>query len=264
MTLDNNEFSTLQKIIFTEIGINLNKSKMSLITNRLYSRLVFYNIDSYSQYINILENNHKEINELINLITTNETYFFREEQHFDFLKELARDGKNKKHLRVWSAAARVGAEAYSIAMTLASILAFNQWSVVASDINTDVITKAKTGLYCESWLKKIPQEFREKYCLKGKSKYEGKFIIDRELVNNVRFIILNLKEPILDLEKFDVIFLRNVLIYFDKEIKQLVLNNVLKNLKVGAYLIISLTENLDEIKNKNLTKIASSIYKKIG
>lgn len=264
MILKDKEFTIFQKIVFDEIGISLNKSKRSLIQNRLYPRLLFYKIESYSKYLDILKNNHEEVNELINLITTNETSFFREKQHFDFLKNLVLKSKNKSSFRVWSAASSVGAEAYSIAMILADTLPFNQWSIEASDINTEVVLKAKTALYCETWLDKIPKDFRLKYCLKGKARYEGKFIIDRKLLNNVNFNVLNLTENILYKEKFDVVFLRNILIYFNKETKEFVLNNVIQNLKIGAYLIISVTESLEELRIKKLKKISGSIYERIG
>ena len=149
-------------------------------------------------------------------------------------------------------------------MVLDSYLNLNQWQIIGSDINTEVINIAKKGLYCESWISKISQQYKEKYCLKGKGRFEGQFIIDRKIHNNVHFESNNLTVPNKSFGIFDIVFLRNVLIYFNTQIKQKVLNNVLKNLKIGGYFIISLTENLDGLDIKNLKKLQSSIYQKIG
>jgi chemotaxis protein methyltransferase CheR len=223
-----------------------------------------HKIKSFSSYLKIVEYNHKEKIQMINLITTNETYFFRETKHFDFLTTIVKQVPINQPFRVWSAASSVGAEAYSIAMILENYLNLNQWDVVGSDINTEVVQKAKKGLYCESWIDKIPANYKTKYCLKGKGRFEGQFIIDRKLQHNIHFATNNLTVPNNSFGVFDIIFLRNVLLYFNTQTKQQVLNNVLQNLKVGGYFIISLTENLDGLNIKNLRKYQSSIYQKIG
>ena len=200
---------------------------------------------------------------MINLITTNETYFFREHQHFDFLTSLVKKLDKSMEFRVWSAASSIGAEAYSIAMVLDDNLGENQWQIIGSDINTDVIKKAKQGLYNESLVDNIPLDYKTKYCLKGKEKYEGKFIIDQKLKKNVTFYINNLSIQNNNFGLFDIIFLRNVLIYFSLSTRQKVLDNILKHLKPNGYLIISLTENLDGLDTRNLIKNRNSIYQKI-
>ncbi|MEA3314232.1 MAG: protein-glutamate O-methyltransferase CheR [Campylobacterota bacterium] len=263
MNLNKIEYKLFQKLIFEKIGINLSDTKLSLVQSRLYSRLIYHKIKSFSEYFTILKKDHKEIIHMINLITTNETYFFREQQHFDFLTSVVKNIKINQSLRLWSAASSVGAEAYSCAMILDNFLSLNQWEIVGTDINTEVIKKAKKGLYCESWIDKIPQHYKEKYCLKGKGRFEGQFIIDRKILHNINFEINNLTVLNSSFGTFDIIFLRNVFIYFDTETKQKVLNNVLVNLKVGGYLIISLTENLDGLDIKDLKKYQTSIYQKI-
>jgi chemotaxis protein methyltransferase CheR len=166
--------------------------------------------------------------------------------------------------RVWSAASSVGAEAYTIAMILDNYLTKHQWEIIGTDINTDVIKKAKMGLYPEAWIDKIPANYKSQYCLKGKGKYEGQFLIDRKLSKNMRFDINNLTILNLSFGMFDVIFLRNVLIYFNSEIKQKVVDNLLKCLNIGGYFIISLTENLNGLDTRKLKKIQSSIYQRIA
>ena len=264
MKINQTEYQLFQKLIFDEIGITLDKNKITLVQSRLYTRLNHHKTNSFSHYLKIVKTNHKEKIEMINLITTNETYFFREEKHFEFLYSIAKQIKINQEFRVWSAASSVGAEAYSVAMVLDNYLMRNQWEVVGTDINTEVIQKAKKGLYPEAWIDKIPTKYKTKYCLKGRGRFEGEFIIDRSLIQNIHFSTNNLIISNKTLGTFDIIFLRNVLLYFNQTTKQQVLNNILDNLKMGGYFIISLTENLDGLDTGKLEKLKSSIYKRIG
>ena len=262
--LHDNEFITVQKLIFQEVGIDLQAGKKLLVQSRLLKRLLFYKLDNYLEYIRLVQINSAERIEMINLITTNETYFFREIDHFEFLqKEIIPKHPFKKKFRFWSAAASVGAEAYSVAMLLDKTMARSDWEIVGTDINTDVIKKSRIGLYPEKWADKIPIELKKEYCLKGRGRHEGQFLMDRGLVENMDFRVGNLMKYNGEVGKFDVIFLRNVLIYFDDETKQLVVDNVLKNLHVGGYFVISLTENLNMLHLPQLKTVATSIYKKI-
>lgn len=163
ISLRNSEFAIIKRIVFNEIGITLKDSKKDMVQNRLFKRLKHYQINDFSNYIKIVQLSKFEKVKFLNEISTNETYFFREMPHYDFLKELAKKSKN---LKVWSAAASIGAEAYSIAMVLDSHL--KDWHVMGSDINTHVLDIARAGLYQESLLDKIPKEYQSKYCLIGK------------------------------------------------------------------------------------------------
>jgi len=262
--LGENEFITVQKLIFREVGIDLQSSKKLLVQSRLLKRLLFYKFDNYLDYIRLVQINAQERIEMINLITTNETYFFREIDHFEYLqKNIIPNHPFKTKFRFWSAAASVGAEAYSTAMLLDKTMARSDWEIVGTDINTEVIKKSRIGLYPEKWADKIPVELKKEYCLKGRGRHEGQFLIDRGLVENMDFQVGNLMKYNNKVGKFDVIFLRNVLIYFDDETKQMVVDNVLKNLKVGGYFFISLTENLNMLNIPTLENVATSIYKKI-
>lgn len=258
--ISDEEFTILQKLIFKDVGITLSDSKKTMVQSRLHKRLVHYKLDSFAQYLRIVQITLTEKIEMINLITTNETYFFREEAHFEFIKSIL--NKDISLLRIWSAASSVGAEAYSLAMMIDSILGKNSWEIVGSDINSEVIKKAKMGLYPISWISKIPDEYKSRYCLKGKGKYEGQFLLDRGLCSNMHFIENNLLEPNSSLGEFDIIFLRNVLLYFSDETKELVIKNVISNLKVGGFLIISLTENINSVKLENLQQIQTSVFQK--
>ena len=262
--LADNEFVTVQKLVFKEVGIDLASSKKLLVQSRLLKRLLYYKFDNYLDYIRLIQVNEKERIEMLNLITTNETYFFREIDHYEYLqKEIVPKHPFKTEFRFWSAAASVGAEAYSIAMLLDKSISRKDWKVVGTDINTEVIKKARIGLYPEKWADKIPLELKKEYCLKGRGRHEGQFLMDRGLIENMEFSVGNLMKYNGDVGKFDVIWLRNVLIYFDDDTKQLVVDNVLKNLKVGGYFFISLTENLNMLITPSLETVATSIYRKI-
>lgn len=263
--LNNSEFFAIQKIFFRETGIELPVSKKGLVQSRLVGRLLFYGLNSYLDYIRLVQINQSEKQEMINLITTNETYFFREFKQFDFFqKEIVAKHNGFSKFRFWSAASSVGAEAYSVAMVLDSYLMRNVWEIVGTDINSDVIKRARVGLYPIKWIDKIPDEYRKKYCLKGKGVYEGKFLIDRKLAEKIKFRVWNLMQYCDDIGKFDVIFLRNILIYFNGSAKQKVLDNILRNLKVGGFLFISLTENLSDLNRESLRCVDTSIFQKIG
>jgi len=258
--LEDNEFFIFQKIIFKEAGIELNETKKILVQTRLLKQLIKYGFESYTEYLRLVQIDKSEKIEMINLLTTNETYFFREIEHFYFLQEILKTYTIKNKFRVWSAASSVGAEAYSIAMILDRNLA--HWEVIGTDINTTVIQKARIGLYPESWVDKIPIELRKLYCLKGKGSSSGQFLIDRCLIPNMRFEENNLLNNRDDLGRFDVIFLRNVLIYFDNATKQKVIDGILNYLVGGGYLFISHTENLNMLNIKQLEQVKTAIFRK--
>lgn len=260
--LNDKEFELFQKLIFSEIGVFLGDSKKFLVKNRLLKSLYKYKLNSYGDYYRLIQVNKSEKTNMLNLITTNETYFFRENVHFEFLKEQIIPSFINKKIRVWSAASSVGAEAYTIAM----LLKYNciTYEIYGSDINTEVVKKANTGLYPIKWIEKIPEHLRSKYCLKGKGKHEGWFLLDRALLENMKFQQRNLIENNSDLGLFDVIFLRNVLIYFNDDTKQTIIENVLKNLKPNGYLIISLTEHIKDLEKYGIEKIKTSIFKKVS
>lgn len=255
------EFELYQKLIFEEIGIFLGNSKKFLVKNRLLKTLNEYGFDNFSDYYRLIQVNKVEKTNMLNLITTNETYFFRENIHFEFLKHKIESNEFGQKIRIWSAASSVGAEAYSIAMLLD--YAKVSFEIVGSDINTEVIKKANIGIYPIKWMDKIPDKLKFKYCLKGKGKHEGLFLVDRALITNMKFQQRNLMDSNQDLGLFDVIFLRNVLIYFNDNTKKDIIKNVLKNLKVGGYLIISLTEYIHDLHEYGLEKIQTSIFKKV-
>lgn len=260
------EFKRFSALIYDIAGITLTDAKKVLLTGRLSKRLTALGIQNYTQYFKYVTDpaHSDELQRMVDLLTTNETYFFREPQHFDFLKQAVPAlHKPGQAFRVWSAAASIGAEAYTIAMILADKLGVDgDWEILGTDISTSVIEQARRGHYRMEETKNIPAEYLKKYCLKGKGPQEGTFLVDRRLRQHVHFQPLNLNdEKMRKVGDFDIIFLRNVLIYFDIPTKQRVVNNLIPNLKRGGYLIVGHSESLNGITDA-LPQVKPTIYRR--
>lgn len=236
-----------------------------MVAARLAKRLQFYQLQTYGEYYQLLINDKfaDEFQLCINILTTNETYFFREPQHFIFLgKEILKDWQGE-HFRVWSAASSSGEEAYSIAMVLAETLGFRSWEVLGSDVNTQMLDRARIGVYTMDRLDQMDKTLLAKYCLKGTRSQQGNFRVDEAIRKKVKFVQLNLNEAIpFDIGMFDVIFLRNVLIYFDIESKKTIVERLMKCLKPNGYFVISHSENMHQVTDR-LLMVRPSIFKKI-
>jgi chemotaxis protein methyltransferase CheR len=258
------EFGQFQRFIFEAAGISLSASKKALVTGRLSKRLAYYQLTSFSAYFRMLQNNEKpgEVQTAIDLLTTNETYFFREPAHFDFLRAraLAAVGRGQP-FRVWSAASSTGEEAYSIAMVLADNMGSTQWEVFGSDISSSVLVGARTGHYSMNRTGQIPPTYLTRFCLKGSGTQEGTLLIDRAVRSKVRFAQVNLNDTLPDIGLFDVIFLRNVMIYFSDDTKRGVVTRVLSKLKPGGHFCIGHSESLNDITTAVET-LSPSIYRK--
>lgn len=263
-SITDQEFSQFQKLIYEAAGINLAPSKKALVCGRLSSRLRHRALDSYGDYYRLLVSGKDpaEMQIAIDLLTTNETQFFREPKHFDFLRQhVAGNAKPGCTYRVWSAACSSGEEAYSIAMVLADCLGERPWEVVASDISTRVLDRARIGHYSQARAKNISRQHLTAYCLKGIDRQEGTFLIDKMLRGRIQFMQINLNESLPRIGEFDVIFLRNIMIYFTLETKQLVVRRVLPLLKPKGCFIIGHSESLNGVTD-SVSPVAASIYKK--
>ncbi len=173
-------------------------------------------------------------------------------------KILAKHPKGRA-LRVWSAASSTGEEPYSIAMQLADLLGDTPWEIVASDLSTQVLEKAKSGLFPMQRAEEISPKYLTRFCLKGTGTQEGSFLVSRELRSRVNFMHINLNEPLPKLGEFDVIFLRNVMIYFDNNTKREVVHRMLPLLKPGGHLLIGHSESLNGVTDA-YRMIVPSVY----
>jgi chemotaxis protein methyltransferase CheR len=261
------EFKQFSSLIYDLAGITLTDEKKVLLTGRLSKRLSALGLNNYTQYFKyVTDGTHdEELQFMVDLLTTNETYFFREPQHFDLLKQIVPPTlKQGQVFRVWSAAASNGAEAYTIAMILADKLGINgAWEVLGTDISNSVLEQAQRGHYRMAEAEKIPREYLKRYCLKGKDAQAGTFLIDKRLRQHVSFEQLNLNaQEMRSVGNFDVIFLRNVLIYFDIPTKQHVVSNLIPCLKNGGYLIVGHAETLHGITDA-LALVQPTVYRRM-
>lgn len=263
-TISDQEFSQFQKLIYQLAGIHMSEAKKALVCGRLAMRLSEYSLDSYGEYFDLItdKNNADELQVAVDLLTTNETYFFREPKHFDFLRTSILSGhKPGRNFRVWSAACSSGEEPYSIAMVLADHFGDGQWEVVASDISTRVLEKARTGCYPLERTTGISHEHLSRYCLKGVASRKNTLRVDEKLRSRVNFMQVNLNQSLPPMGDFDLIFLRNVMIYFDQETRRQVMRRILPQLRPGGHFMISHSESLNGVVD-TLQVLAPSIYLK--
>lgn len=267
VALSDREFMLFQRFIYDAAGITMANGKQALVSGRLGKRLTHHQLDSYSDYLRHLEKDPDELRIAVDLLTTNETYFFREPKHFALLRELAQAcrqggaGERQRPLRVWSAASSSGEEVYSIAMVLADVLGDGPWEVLGSDISTRMLQRGRNGHYPQERASQIPHEYLKRFCLKGQGSEAGTMLIERALRQRVQFQQVNLNQALPTLGVFDVIFLRNVMIYFNLETKRQVVARLLAQLRPGGYFLIGHSETLNDV-NDTLSAVAPSIYRK--
>lgn len=269
IAISEREFARFQRFILDMAGITMSDAKKALVSGRLAKRLHHFGLDSYDAYFELLADGHHadETQVAVDLLTTNETYFFREARHFDLLRQAALASQEQRGggpFRVWSAACSSGEEPYSIAMVLADVLGNAPWEVVASDISTRVLQRARIGHYPMERASHVPPDYLKRYCMKGIREQTGTLLVDRGLRQRVQFrqVNLNVQLPS-ELGMFDVIFLRNVMIYFSADTKRQVVARVTSRLKPGAQFFIGHSESLHEISDAVLPVIPS-VYRKAG
>ena len=239
-------------------------AKKALVTGRLSKRLAFHQLETFGEYFKLLSSGQHphEVQMAIDLLTTNETYFFREAKHFEFLRKDALLARSRPQpYRVWSAASSSGEEAYSIAMVLSDCMQTTPWEVIGTDISTKVLDGARRALYSMERARHVPAEYLHRFCRKGTNQYQGYLLIDRELRSKVSFHHANLNMTLPDFGQFDIVFLRNVMIYFNQETKRQVVARVVATIKPGGYFFIGHSESLHDIFN-GLQMVAPSIYQK--
>lgn len=244
---DDSDFIKIKSIIYKKAGINLTDSKKQLVYSRLARRLRFLGIDSFREYIEFLNSDHNEQQEFVNALTTNLTAFFREPHHFKTLAEFAHARNSRQgKLRVWCSAASTGEEPYSIAMTL--VEAFGSYNppveIIASDIDSQVLDFASKGIYPIERLDALSLNQKQQFFLRGKGANAGKAKVLNELRNLITFRRINLLDNDWKLTPgIDVIFCRNVMIYFDKATQLQLLKRMVKLLKDDGLYIAGHSES---------------------
>ncbi|MBK8098384.1 MAG: methyltransferase domain-containing protein [Planctomycetes bacterium] len=262
------EFQRFHDHIYTLTGIHYPPEKIALLSNRLRRRLRACKQQSYDAYLTFLQNrqNAGEVQEFIDSVTTNETYFFRCQRHWDWFKAWAQDRAKEPEtrrngLRIWSAAASCGAEAGTILIVLDQLLGRGfggiRVEVLGTDLNASILEEAREGIYRPYALAQTPPDIVKKYF---KKLGEDQFEFDRELARHETFARHNLMEPLRG-RTFDFVFLRNVMIYFDAPSKERVLSHVHDILTPGGIVMVGESESLMNIKHP-FTYLKPSIFQK--
>ena len=265
-------FQRLCTLVHSYCGIRLTTKKQSMVDGRLRRRMRALNIANINDYCSFLFDDahpgaQSELISFIDAITTNKTDFFREPSHFKFLEDrilptLRKAGR--RSIKVWSAASSTGAEAYTIAMVIDHFFREGgfDYSVLATDICTDVLAKGTTGLYPDGMIEPIPEEFRRRYVLVPTDPSRLEFRIAQRLRSKVSFEYLNLMDDRYPYgQDFDMIFLRNVLIYFERATQEEVLAKLCAHLRPGGFLFLGHSESLVGAKLP-LTAVANTIFQR--
>ncbi len=250
--LTDGEFRQLQHWLLKTSGIYLNDEKKTLVSSRLIKRLRAIEVQDLADYVPLLLTDADESQIALNLLTTNETHFFREPRHFDFIREQVIPSlQGNGEINLWSAAASTGEEAYSLAMLFSDLMPMGNWRIIATDINTEVLTWACSGIYSLLLNSQIPDAYLQRFCLKGKGKDEGKFKIEPKVKQKVTFLRHNLIHPPQHNSlKFDLVLLRNVLIYFDKDHRKQVVQHVIEQMRPGGWLLTGLSESIGSLDDR--------------
>lgn len=264
-SISDRDFASFQQLLHRLTGIHLADNKKPLLCGRLAKRLKNRGVAGYGEYYRLLAGGDAaELETCINLLTTNETCFFREPGHFDYLRRHLLPGRRGQPLRIWSAACSSGEEPYTLAMVLAETLGLAaDWEILASDLSTAVLEKAAGGRYPLAAADAIPHPLLQRYCLKGVGDAAGSFAIDQPLRQRVGFARINLNQPLPELGRFDVIFLRNVMIYFPAAVKRAVVGRLAACLKPGGHLFVGHSETLNGLCDQ-LLPVQPTVYRRAG
>jgi chemotaxis protein methyltransferase CheR len=267
------DFRSLSELIKNEVGINLPLSKKTMLESRLRKRLIALGLNSFRDYCDLLfgpDGMLREGRSLVDAVTTNKTDFFREPAHFDFLSSVALPDLRKRRghggpLRVWSAACSTGEEPYTLAMVLSEFFCAGQgFEVIATDVSSRVLEVARRAIYDEDRIAPVPAGLRKRYFLRSVRPGAGVVRVSAEIRGLVRFLSLNLMEGRYPFDgPMDVIFLRNIMIYFDRETQEALLKNLMRYLSLGGYLFIGHSETLNGMPLP-LLRLEPSIYRRIG
>ncbi|MEE4383607.1 MAG: protein-glutamate O-methyltransferase CheR [Pseudomonadales bacterium] len=260
--LEGPEFERIRVLVHEATGIHLGETKQSMVAGRLGKRLKHLGLRDYGAYLSVITDDAAERQTALDLLTTNETYFFREPRHYDFVRETVLPAHPRSEpFRAWSAASSSGEEAYSLAMLLADRLEGGDWRILGSDISTQILEAARRAQYPMSRAERIPREYLKRFCLRGTGPHEGTFLVDRPLRARIEFRQVNLNASLPSLGPFDLILLRNVLIYFQMEKKREVVRRVVERLKPGGWFMVGHSESLHGVA-EGLETVAPSIYRK--
>ena len=266
--LGKKQFEELCNIVYSLAGISLQTGKESLVAARVSKRLRFLKIPTFEGYLSYLAKDQtgEEIVQLLNVITTNVTQFFREPGPIDHLRELLPEWvkAGQKRFRFWSAACSTGEEPYSMAMTISEVLGFSEfdWKILATDISTKALHIAEEGTYPQERTLQIPPMLRQKYFTVSRDPNSKQYSIKPMVKDRIVFKRLNLSTPPFPMTgPLDAVFCRNVMIYFDNEVRKRLIEEIIKLLKPGGFLYVGSSESLAGML-VSMPSVGPSIYQK--
>ncbi|MCB1722384.1 MAG: protein-glutamate O-methyltransferase [Chromatiaceae bacterium] len=265
------DFDYLRRISNQHTGIVVTDDKFDMFYSRLARRVRALGLSSFADYCDYLDKpaHEGELVELVNALTTNLTSFFRENHHFEFLAHralpsLVEKNRSTRSLRIWSAGCSTGEEPYSLAITLREnqhLLRGWDAQILASDIDSNVLSHAQAGIYAASRVEGMSKQRLKSFFLKGTGSNLGKVRVRPELHNGMQFKLVNLMHK-LPVEQQDVIFCRNVIIYFDKDTKRQLLNKFADALSPHGYLFVGHSESLHQVTDR-FKLIGNTVYEKV-
>jgi chemotaxis protein methyltransferase CheR len=266
--LHSREFNLIRRMVYEKFGIDL-EGKEVLVAARLGKKMREQGHSSFKQYYEHVQKDTTgdALTTMVDALTTNHTSFFRETQHFDYLRKvILPELQPAGQIRIWSAACSTGEEPYSIAFTLMEELGQSVSSkahILATDISTRVLTTAQRGLYPASRFQQVPVDRMRRHLLKGSGASTGDYMVKKEARALVEFQRLNLMEDFSSVGLFSVIFCRNVMIYFDRETQQNLVNRLAAQLEPGGYLLIGHAESLNGVEHP-LKYLCPATYRRMA
>jgi chemotaxis protein methyltransferase CheR len=255
----------IQELALSHFGLDLRSGKEELITARIGTVMRRQNLASFKDYYEyvIADSSGAALTEMVDALTTNFTSFFRESAHFDLLRKRILPALKGTSLRIWSAGCSSGEEPYTVGFHLHDAgLDSRSAEIVATDISGKVLKKASAGVYSEDDLKEVPADAKKRYFLEGIGSKKGLYRVKPEIREMVQFKRHNLLQPFATEKPFDVIFCRNVMIYFNKVTQRTVLGHLTQRLKSGGYLLIGHSESLNGL-DKQLKYVCPAVYQSV-
>jgi len=271
--LSDRHFRTLAELIEGQVGIKLPPGKRLMLEGRLHKRVRALNYSGLNEYVeNLFDAGQfdSELTHLIDVVTTNKTDFFREPAHFNFMRETAvpallkLHGRKNASLKIWSSASSTGMEAYTTAMVLDDMTRTGsrfQFRILGTDISTAVLRLAKTAIYSRDVLAPVPEQFLKRYFLSSRNRSSGERRVVPELRRMTHFMRMNLMDAAYPVDRdVDIIFCRNVLIYFDKPTQRKVVEQLCNHLRPGGYLLVGHSESMVHSAVPGLKQVQPTIF----
>ncbi len=265
--MDSATFERLRTIIYDSSGISLRETKEAMVSARIAKRMRALGLETHEQYLRVLEHDDGgETTRFLDVISTNVTSFFRESQHFDFLRDVltARQRSGISKIRIWSAAASTGEEALSAAMVAWDVFGARpvDCKILATDISTRALVKAQQGIYDELQMENVPEQLRRRFFVRMRDGNVTRYRACVELMGRIVYRRLNLSRPPFPMRgPLDVVFCRNVMIYFDNEVRNRLIKEIYRLLQPGGYLFTGHAESLNSLKT-DFVCIRPTIYQK--